>query len=49
MPLGKYIEKYNFCHSTAKYTKFSQSSDKNSEKVAKIDLNSKELKELFSK
>jgi hypothetical protein len=35
---GKFIDEYNFCNSTAKYTKFSQNSDKNEEKVAKIDL-----------
>jgi hypothetical protein len=41
---GKYIKDYNFCNSTAKYTKFSHNSDKNKEKVAKIDRPSKELK-----
>jgi hypothetical protein len=41
----KYIDEYNFCNLTAKYTKFSQTSDKYEEKVAKID----PLKELFLK
>jgi hypothetical protein len=31
---GKYKEENNFCYKTAKYTKFSQNSDKNAEKVA---------------
>jgi hypothetical protein len=32
---GNYIEEYTFCHLTAKYTKFSQNSDKNAKNVAK--------------
>jgi hypothetical protein len=35
---GKYIKEYKFGHSTAKYTKFGQKTDKNAAKMAKIDL-----------